>query len=405
MHIHGALSAGECSTCHESDQGEHVYPLKREGNATCEECHTVIGEREHLHAAVEDGCVSCHDPHVSSTRFLLKVPSMEVLCVGCHPVRNLPHRHGPFRAGECLACHEPHESEYAMLLRGGEGPEHCFMCHEETRHALDTALHVHDPAAADCNVCHDPHESEHPHALKASPEEMCLSCHDAARREIDAAAHAHGAILTEHRCGNCHDAHVSDRSALMRDREDQLCLRCHDRELLASNGRTLTDMRTLTEERRYLHGPLRSGECSPCHDAHGALYPQLLRQSFTEAFYQPFDLDSYALCFDCHESQLVLTPETTSLTGFRNGSRNLHYLHVNRDRKGRTCRTCHEIHGSDLPMHIASSVPFEGSGWSMAIGFRKTEDGGSCAPGCHGPHSYTRSNSSSADDAPTGGAQ
>ena len=48
------------------------------------------------------------------------------------------------------------------------------------------------------------------------------------------------------------------------------------------------------------------------------------------------------------------------LTGFRDGDVNLHYLHVNREEKGRTCRTCHEMHGSDLPNHMASGVPVRG---------------------------------------------
>lgn len=78
------------------------------------------------------------------------------------------------------------------------------------------------------------------------------------------------------------------------------------------------------------------------------------------------------------------------LTNFRDGDLNLHYLHVNRDKKGRSCRTCHEIHGSDLPAHVATSVPFEGSGWPLPIGFKKTPSGGSCAPGCHKPYGYDR---------------
>jgi hypothetical protein len=86
----------------------------------------------------------------------------------------------------------------------------------------------------------------------------------------------------------------------------------------------------------------------------------------------------------------VLQPKTTTLTGFRDGDKNLHYLHVNRDDKGRSCRSCHDIHGSNLPKHLASAVPFEGSSWAMPIEFEQTKDGGSCAPGCHKPRSYSR---------------
>jgi hypothetical protein len=87
---------------------------------------------------------------------------------------------------------------------------------------------------------------------------------------------------------------------------------------------------------------------------------------------------------------MVLEEKTASLTNFRDGDRNLHFVHVNRDDKGRSCKTCHAIHGSNLPNHMASEVPFEGSNWSMPIEFEKTTGGGKCAPGCHVPKTYTR---------------
>ena len=87
---------------------------------------------------------------------------------------------------------------------------------------------------------------------------------------------------------------------------------------------------------------------------------------------------------------MFLSERTEIETNFRDGGRNLHYLHVNREEKGRTCQTCHEIHGSDLPRHMASVVPFEGGGWTMPIGFRQTDTGGRCSPGCHEPQEYRR---------------
>ena len=69
---------------------------------------------------------------------------------------------------------------------------------------------------------------------------------------------------------------------------------------------------------------------------------------------------------------------------------NLHYLHVNRDKKGRTCRACHETHASNAEKHIRDSVPFGKGGWELPIGFEKTASGGSCSPGCHKPIGYDR---------------
>jgi hypothetical protein len=105
-------------------------------------------------------------------------------------------------------------------------------------------------------------------------------------------------------------------------------------------------------------------------------------------FYSPFSTDKYALCFSCHPESLVLTERTSELTDFRNGDLNLHYVHVNKERQGRTCRACHATHASDLPKHIRESVPY--GVWNLPIRYEKTETGGGCRPGCHQPFTYDR---------------
>ena len=82
------------------------------------------------------------------------------------------------------------------------------------------------------------------------------------------------------------------------------------------------------------------------------------------------------------------TQTTLELTDFRNGEDNLHYLHVKDDTRGRTCRACHATHASDLPKNIRETVPY--GMWELPIGFKKTDTGGSCSPGCHLPKSYDR---------------
>jgi predicted CXXCH cytochrome family protein len=389
-YVHGAVSAGACTTCHEPDAGGHVYPLTRPGNAGCTFCHDVSGSRIHQHEALDaPGCTACHDPHISRTKFLLTAPTVELLCAQCHVTERRTHPHGPFAAGECLACHRPHESNHENLLRAGGGPDHCAMCHAETTLALANAPFVHDPASESCTICHDPHASDFAYALKRPIDETCFSCHENLEEAITGSSAPHAAVFTADRCANCHDPHAAGRPDLLRDRQDVLCLRCHNQPQQAADGRTIPDMTPTLRERSFLHGPVRSGNCPACHNVHGASHTRLLREQFTDAFYASFDPGNYALCFGCHESDLVTEPRTTTLTDFRDGDRNLHFEHVNRERKGRSCRTCHALHGSNLPKHVAETVPFEGSGWAMPIRFEKTETGGSCAPGCHEPLSYS----------------
>lgn len=403
-YIHPAVQ-NDCFLCHEQDIGGHVYPLKRAGNETCNHCHEVSGNAVHQHDALfAPGCGACHEPHVSDTKFLLTEKSTEALCLGCHVVEQGEHPHGPFAAGECTACHQPHESNFETLLRGGEGAEHCYLCHEETRVALEQAQHVHQPAQVACTNCHHPHTSDAPHALRTAVDEMCFTCHEDVRQALASAEVPHAAVFTGAGCVNCHDGHASDVEHLLHEREDVLCLECHDEPVTTTDGRLVPNMAPVIRDREFLHGPIRAGECSPCHTAHGSEYTRLLTSAYTSDFYHPFDLKSYALCFDCHADAIVLEEETTTLTDFRDGARNLHYVHVHDERKGRTCRACHSIHGSDQPKHLVEAVPFEGSQWMLPIRFEKTPDGGTCAPGCHAPMGYSRDAAASDNPGSPGGA-
>ena len=99
------------------------------------------------------------------------------------------------------------------------------------------------------------------------------------------------------------------------------------------------------------HGPVKDGTCSGCHDVHGSNVTRLLAKPYPETFYAKFDPDNFALCFSCHDKKLVETKEAEGLTGFRNGTQNLHYVHVDKE-KGRTCRACHETHAGPNPVQL-----------------------------------------------------
>jgi predicted CXXCH cytochrome family protein len=388
--VHGPISKGACNACHEDDVGGHKFPLRRKGNDTCTFCHTVLGSASHVHKAVLTGCTSCHQPHASNAKFLLKADTIERTCAACHDVPLKKHAHEPFAKGECTLCHLPHEADNVTLLRGGEGSKHCFTCHEGMKQTLEAASHVHQPAKQDCGLCHNPHATDFDHQLTKPIDQTCYTCHQKIKDHVASSSVAHGAMVSEKSCGNCHDAHASNNASLLRHRTDEVCLTCHDKPVSTAEGRTIAGMKVALTQSKFLHGPNRAGNCSACHDPHGATNANLLERAFPDSFYARFDVKKYDLCFSCHDKQLVLTAKTTGLTNFRDGETNLHFVHVNREDKGRSCRTCHDVHGSDLPKHMASEVPFEGSSWSMPIQYEQTSDGGRCAPGCHTPREYHR---------------
>jgi len=61
---------------------------------------------------------------------------------------------------------------------------------------------------------------------------------------------------------------------------------------------------------------------------------------------------------------------------------------VNNKQKGRSCRLCHNVHGSAGPKLIPDTVVF--GKWNLPLKFIKTDTGGGCSPGCHKQVFYDR---------------
>ena len=123
--------------------------------------------------------------------------------------------------------------------------------------------------------------------------------------------------------------------------------------------------------------------------ARGSDYPPLLKAAYPQEFYASYSAATYALCLTCHDRGAFEYARTSEATSFRNGSRNLHRVHVNKPDKGRVCKVCHGVHGADQPRLIMSKVPGFGQ-WDIPIKLTVTKSGGTCFVGCHKPKSYNR---------------
>ena len=77
----------------------------------------------------------------------------------------------------------------------------------------------------------------------------------------------------------------------------------------------------------------------------------------------------------CHDATIIANETDSVNTNFRNGSQNMHWLHIN-GKKGRSCTLCHDVHGTPNQHLIAKKVWF--GSWEMPLEFEKTEAGGSC---------------------------
>ncbi len=395
--LHGPTAQRKCAACHQlTNPAAHRFTLTVPQDELCTFCH-VQTNRTYVHEPVADGdCTGCHDPHGSNHRFMLIDDPASKLCFHCHPAeefRSKKHVHGPVDAGACVLCHEAHSSWHPKLLARPD-EELCLFCHADVVSGLDSLRHVHPPVRKGrCTACHDPHASDHPAQLRQPAPQLCFSCHehDTIRRLTETAGHVHGALETDEACDTCHLGHGGPLPALLAEPTMSLCLSCHAEPLAAKDGSKLTNMAQLLKNNPNHHGPIRRADCSACHNPHASSHYRLLIEEYPKLFYAPFDLHTYQLCFACHRQEMVTEADGYGVTGFRDGERNLHFVHVNREKKGRTCRACHEVHASKRPFHMSETVPFGSGGWEMEINFTALPTGGRCAPACHDEQTYSRS--------------
>lgn len=386
---HAVIDGDSCDLCHEvDDENAHTFALTDEPGKLCTGCHDKF-EKKHIHEPVSGGdCTICHDPHASRAKGLLITDTVGALCADCHDdvVEGLDHLHGPVSTGDCLICHDAHESEHSGLLTDAE-PALCFGCHSEMQDSIGKYSEKHAPVADGCLLCHLPHGGDSKKFLSDAPRELCGGCHDDVTEKMDDSAHSHSKAGGERACLACHDAHGSDHAGMLAAQQDKLCGTCHGKPIEKQNG-TVSPVSAQLAARPVKHGPVAEGECAICHTPHGSDARGMVSGAYPDSFYAPWDEDVYELCFMCHDAEAFEQAETEDATAFRDGARNLHYLHVHKDRKGRTCRACHEVHAGERPKLIAESVRF--GKWDLPIGFTASEEGGTCQPGCHKPYSYDR---------------
>jgi len=383
-----------CQRCHVSEENLHEFETA-EGPEACFGCHEALAARMSdgrvLHPAAEDGCADCHVPHGGPARALLfdvEGGDLRPLCFGCHDeeIIGQAYKHGPAAHGACATCHDPHASDNDTLLLAA-GSELCGKCHEEVTLAMAEAEYVHSPAEDDCTDCHNPHSGPSPRMLQAEKGALCSECHDDVVATAQESTVQHSPATTGGECLNCHDPHAANSEPMLKASQRELCLGCHDRPQQAGE-RSVTNIAAWLDKSGVWHEPIRKQGCAGCHQPHGGEHARLLVKPLPDGLYAPFDVKAYGLCFSCHDKRLATTKTTRSASSFRDGDRNLHFVHVNKQERGRTCRACHEVHASSLPRQIRESVPY--GRWLMPIAFEKSETGGSCAPGCHERVTYTR---------------
>lgn len=367
-YLHEPFKMGACQICHITDASKPGALVAKDIKNICYECHKTRYTQEFDHKPVVEGrCMDCHDPHQSDTERLLKASSVNALCLNCHS-----------EAGN----HKGKARKKFVNMTGS---------------------FKHKPAEKSCLECHDPHTASYKGLLKNDGNmALCLGCHDDLEghknmgKWINEVKYKHGAVSnSKNKCLECHDPHATEHKGILKKSQVDMCLSCHDKSLKADeDGGMLLNIAQHLKENPNWHKPIsdvkEEGGCAACHEPHGSDNFSILRKPFTKNFYDKVDNQDF-FCFECHDhdkvSKRLIKPAYRNVTAFRDGELNLHYLHVN-DRKGRSCRACHDEHASKYSHLIRDYTDFNNV--KFPLRYIETENGGSCAPACHKKFEYDR---------------
>jgi predicted CXXCH cytochrome family protein len=184
---HSPIPTDGCLPCHTTHFKKDGSALTMNLPQLCFECHPEIRElidSDFPHAAVEEGCTSCHDPH---QRF--SDDDISELCSDCHDVEDDSFRKAHFNIdpGHCAACHDPHGSSSEKIMKAYEHPPF---------------------QDRDCGGCHDSDQD----ILEIKNDKLCLDCHD---RPEATGGHVKELILNKI-CLDCHSPHASHRDFLIK---------------------------------------------------------------------------------------------------------------------------------------------------------------------------------------------
>ena len=114
---HGPYAAKLCNACHNVRGGAAGGSLVLPVQELCFKCH-VFNTGLYVHGPIAaGGCLICHDPHGSANKFLLTSAS-ESFCFHCHAQKDIElNKAHEKNQMDCTSCHAPHVSDRRYLLR------------------------------------------------------------------------------------------------------------------------------------------------------------------------------------------------------------------------------------------------------------------------------------------------
>ena len=170
------------------------------------------------HEKADVACVDCHQHSPVSWAKKIKLRTATFgrkladdvdlkteLCLNCHKMKlsSLQNsNHMPLREGKmsCASCHNPHGSKSKKLIKPDSVNTLCYSCHADKRGPF---LWEHAPVRENCENCHDPHGTNNIGMLKDKGAFLCMKCHQYGGHVNQVRYNRQSASVGQG-CGNCH---------------------------------------------------------------------------------------------------------------------------------------------------------------------------------------------------------
>lgn len=374
-------------------------------------------------------CTSCHDAHGSQYKYLLKIDDIAGnLCMTCHNIEGWdesihknsvanwdggmpnpwPHTDWNNVAdNSCENCHTPHGAAAKKRLLNSPTEEgNCTVCHNGNVARKDIVTEFNKVSTHPLYTItglHDPMEEV---VLSSKRHVECDDCHNA-HAASDLPTGALAGSLKKVKGVNSQGLAIEEIST-----EYQLCFRCHaDSNYVAHNyvNRQYAENNTRMEfdpanqsfhplqnigkntQVPSLISPLTTSsiiKCTDCHNnnngpgnggagpkgPHGSMYSPILERNLNFADNQAESLNTYALCYKCHDRNNILADRSFAK----------HKKHIVEEKS--SCTVCHDSHGVKSNSHLINfdrNIVSPNSSGQVSF----TDNGrfrGSCNLKCHG---------------------
>jgi predicted CXXCH cytochrome family protein len=401
----------QCTSCHNphNDQYGNFLVAPDDGSTLCLACHTIYPWQNSAHATRTMPLASTAAP----------VPVSNSANPKSGPARLTPKTTSVVQG--CQSCHTSHGAETpARLLRGASEEQTCFVCHSSRTGSKDIASEFGKFSA------HPVFDTARYHDAKEDPVNprrrhvACSDCHNSHAATTVTAARTGNLSLSGALAGL---TGINSAGGLVRPlkREYELCLRCHSDN--AQRGQAFVTRQYVETNTRLQFSPssksyhpiMATGRnptvpslmppwtpssliaCTDCHNndsgpatggggprgPHGSVYAPLLERNLTTVDYQAENIQSYALCYKCHNRDSILADQSFSAMS-SSGQPAGHQFHVVEQKTA--CSTCHSSHGVQTGSHLINfNTSYVTPASNGQLNYTSKGNGsGTCTLTCHG---------------------